>query len=88
MFKVGFKGSRTIHMGQAEGCPTTDYRAQLLRRLVEFWYSNLSDISNHMFPPVAHQETLGEYSSLQYWRAPLPDVSMEIEAVISEERGK
>ncbi|XP_042215026.1 phosphatidate phosphatase LPIN3-like isoform X2 [Homarus americanus] len=51
-------------------------------------YSNLSDISNHMFPPVAHQETLGEYSSLQYWRPRMPDVSDEIEAVLAQERGK
>ncbi|ROT61674.1 Lipin-3 [Penaeus vannamei] len=70
---------------------TINHRGELKHELTQTFqssYSNLSDISNHMFPPVAHQETLGEYSSLQYWRAPLPDVSTEIEAVLSEERGK
>ncbi|KAK8397853.1 hypothetical protein O3P69_004570 [Scylla paramamosain] len=70
---------------------TINHRGELKHELTQTFqssYSNLSDISNHMFPPVAHQETLGEYSSLQYWRPPMPDVSLEIEAILSEERGK
>ncbi|XP_071527206.1 uncharacterized protein Lpin isoform X1 [Panulirus ornatus] len=70
---------------------TINHRGELKHELTQTFqssYSNLSDISNHMFPPVAHQETLGEYSSLQYWRPPMPDVSDEIEAVLAQERGK
>ncbi|XP_069165204.1 phosphatidate phosphatase LPIN3 isoform X2 [Procambarus clarkii] len=70
---------------------TINHRGELKHELTQTFqssYSNLSDISNHMFPPVAHQETLGEYSSLQYWRPPMPDVSDEIAAVLAQERGK
>lgn len=70
---------------------TINHRGELKHELTQTFqssYSNLSDISNHMFPPVAHQETLEEYSSLQYWRPPMPDVTLEIEAIISLERGK
>lgn len=70
---------------------TINHRGELKHELTQTFqssYSNLSDISNHMFPPVALQETLGEYSSLQYWRPPMPDVTLEIEALLSLERGK
>ncbi|KAG0718150.1 Phosphatidate phosphatase LPIN2 [Chionoecetes opilio] len=70
---------------------TINHRGELKHELTQTFqssYSNLSDITNHMFPPVAHQETLGEYSSLQYWKPPMPDVTQEIEALLSEERGK
>ncbi|XP_076034413.1 phosphatidate phosphatase LPIN isoform X4 [Oratosquilla oratoria] len=51
-------------------------------------YSSLSDIAHHMFPSLPYQETLGEFSSLQYWRPPMPDVSLEIEALLASERSK
>lgn len=51
-------------------------------------YSSLSDITNHMFPAVGQMEALSEYSSLQYWRTPMPDVTIEIEALLALERCK
>lgn len=70
---------------------TINHRGELKHELTQTFqssYSNLCDIANHMFPSVPHQETLGEFSSLQYWRPPLPDVSIEIEAALGLERGK
>ncbi|XP_066974000.1 phosphatidate phosphatase LPIN3 isoform X16 [Macrobrachium rosenbergii] len=70
---------------------TINHRGELKHELTQTFqssYSNLCDIANHMFPSIPHQETLGEFSSLQYWRPPLPDVSIEIEAALAQERGK
>ncbi|KAK7022848.1 Lipin-3 [Halocaridina rubra] len=70
---------------------TINHRGELKHELTQAFqssYSNLCDIAHHMFPSIPHQETLGEYSSLQYWRPPLPDVSLEIEAALSLEKAK
>ncbi|KAK3863213.1 hypothetical protein Pcinc_030987 [Petrolisthes cinctipes] len=70
---------------------TINHRGELKHELTQTFqssYSNLSDITNHMFPAVGQLEALSEYSSLQFWRTPMPDVTIEIEALLTEERCK
>ena len=44
----------------------------------------MCDYTNHMFPYLI-QESLDEFSSLQYWRPALPDVEDEIDALFATE---
>lgn len=47
-------------------------------------YTKMMDVADHFFPPVhkLQQKQAGEYSQVEYWRDPLPEISpIEIEVV-------
>lgn len=45
-----------------------------------FSYTKLTSVVDHMFPPLEDKkETFTEYTSFNYWRDVLPEISLEIE---------